>query len=111
LGDLEKRVMEILWEQPTAEHTARSIADRLPDFAYTTIATVLDRLTNKGMARRRKEGRVIQFVAVDTKAAFTVQAMLEALESSSDPSAALAQFAQAIDRDQAAALRDALNVR
>ncbi len=103
--------MDILWADPDREFTARAIADQLSEYAYTTIATVLDRLTNKGMARRRKEGRLVVFTTVDTRAAFTAQAMLEALEQSSDPDAALAQFVQAIPRDEADILRRALEAR
>lgn len=111
LGDLERRVMDLLWQEPDAECTARAIADQLPEYAYTTIATVLDRLTNKGMARRHKEGRVVVFTTVDTRAAFTAQAMVEALEASTDPDAALAQFVQAIPPSEADVLRRALDAR
>ncbi len=100
--------MDILWSEPGTELTARAVADLLPDHAYTTVATVLDRLTNKGMVRRRKQGRVIVFAAIDTRAAFTAQAMLEALEASSDPDAALAQFVQTMSRSEAQVLRRAL---
>src|SRR5664280_225061 len=48
LGDLERRVMEILWEHPGIELSGRQIADRLPGYAYTTVATVLGRLGDKG---------------------------------------------------------------
>ncbi len=103
--------MDLLWQEPGAELTARAVADQLPDYAYTTIATVLDRLTNKGMARRHKDGRVVIFTTVDTRAAFTAQAMMEALEASSDPGAALAQFVQAMPRSEAEVLRRALDAR
>ena len=57
LGDLERRVMDILWEEPEGERTVRSVADVLPEYAYTTVATVLERLSQKGLVRRRKVGR------------------------------------------------------
>ena len=49
LGDLERRVMEILWTGGGHEITGREVADQLPENAYTTVATVLDRLVHKGL--------------------------------------------------------------
>ena len=46
VGDLERRVMTILWEQGGDEMTGRQVADALPENAYTTVATVLDRLVH-----------------------------------------------------------------
>ena len=47
LGTLERRVMDVLWEEPGRERTGREVADAFPDHAYTTISTVLDRLVTK----------------------------------------------------------------
>ena len=61
LGELERRVMDILWEQPTRELTVRDVAELLPESAYTTVATVLDRLVHKDLVRRRMDRGSIQF--------------------------------------------------
>ena len=49
LGQLERAVMEALWDKsassPSSTFTAREVARTLPDHAYTTVLTVLDRLT------------------------------------------------------------------
>ena len=42
------------------------MAEQLPDYAYTTIATVLDRLSRKGKVRRTVEGRVHLYRATGT---------------------------------------------
>lgn len=109
LGDLERRVMEVLWAEPGRELSGRNVADALPDYAYTTIATVLDRLTHKGVARRRMNGRVIQFTAADTRAANTAMLMREALASTSDPDAALVCFVEGVSDAEAKVLRQALD--
>jgi predicted transcriptional regulator len=109
LGDLERRVMEVLWAKPGRELSGRNVADALPDYAYTTIATVLDRLTHKGLVRRRMNGRVIQFTATDTRAANTAMLMREALESTSDPDAALVCFVEGVSHAEAEVLRHALD--
>jgi hypothetical protein len=67
VGELERRVMMILWERGDDELTGRQVADALPEHAYTTVATVLDRLVHKGLVRRRKLGRSIRFAAVGTQ--------------------------------------------
>jgi predicted transcriptional regulator len=50
LGKLERAVMEALWTSSAKEAggTAREIAVTLPNHAYTSVLTVLDRLTRKG---------------------------------------------------------------
>ena len=109
LGDLERRVMDILWEVPERELTVRAVADVLPEYAYTTVATVLDRLSHKELVRRRKDGRVVQFVAVGTRGAHTAVLMREVLAVSSDPDAALIRFSETLSDAEATVLRQALD--
>jgi predicted transcriptional regulator len=57
LGELERPVMDAVWDQPPA--TVREIADRMrgdADRAYTTVMTTLDRLHKKGLLLREKDG-------------------------------------------------------
>ncbi|MGO8871399.1 MAG: BlaI/MecI/CopY family transcriptional regulator [Acidimicrobiales bacterium] len=109
LGDLERRVMEILWERPDGELTVRDVTQVLPDYAYTTVATVLDRLVHKGLVHRRMDGRTIQFTAVGTGDAHTAVLMHEALAAARDPDAALVCFAGSLSHSQALSLRRTLN--
>jgi predicted transcriptional regulator len=58
LGNLEERVMEIMWRanRPLA---VRDVAQKLrtkPALAYTTVMTTLDRLFKKELLARDKEG-------------------------------------------------------
>ena len=58
LGELEKKVMDILWKEKNS--TARDILIRLErqkKLAYTTVATILQRLYDKGLLLR-KENKV-----------------------------------------------------
>ncbi|MFQ5951271.1 MAG: BlaI/MecI/CopY family transcriptional regulator, partial [Candidatus Geothermarchaeales archaeon] len=55
LGPLEARVLAVMAEMD--ELSVRDVLVRLGEqreFAYTTIATTLDRLYSKGLVRRRK---------------------------------------------------------
>jgi predicted transcriptional regulator len=103
LGDLERRVIDVLWEEPGHELTGRDVANELPGYAYTT-----DRLVHKNLVRRRMDGRTIRFAATGTGAALTATLMREALGSTSDPDAALIRFAESVSPSEADVLRRAL---
>ena len=109
LGDLERRVMDIVWAAGGSETSGRQVADELPEYAYTTVATVLDRLTHKGVLRRRMDGRTIRFVPNGSKGAHTAVLMRHALSSDSDPDAALVRFAENLSASEAMVLRRALD--
>jgi predicted transcriptional regulator len=111
LGELERRVMTILWEQGDSELSGRQVADVLPGHAYTTVATVLDRLVNKGLVRRRMDGRAIRFAAIGSQGAHTAVLMHETLSHGDDPDAALARFAEILSPEEAAVLRSSLAAR
>ena len=101
--------MMILWEHGPGESTGRQVADALPEHAYTTVATVLDRLVHKGLVRRRMDGRTIRFAAVGTQGAHTAVLMREALADGQDHGAALVHFAGTLSREEAALLRSSLD--
>ena len=60
LGELEERLMEVLWdEHPLA---VRAVCDRLRGkLAYTTVMTTLDRLHKKGLLVREKAGNAFVY--------------------------------------------------
>jgi predicted transcriptional regulator len=105
LGELERRVMDILWEEPGREMAGRDVASLLPENAYTTVATVLDRLVHKGLVHRKMEGRFIRFTAIGTPGAHTAILMHEALAiGGEDRESALVRFAETLSPSEAAVL-------
>jgi predicted transcriptional regulator len=69
-GELETRVLNALLE--LGQGTARDLHARVGvalDLAYTTIATVLDRLHHKGLVRRHRDGRAFVYAAAVEKSA------------------------------------------
>ena len=67
LGPLETRLLELLWAQrrpATVAHIRRA----LPELAYTTIMTTLDRLYRKGLLLRDKDGRAFAYAPRYTRA-------------------------------------------
>ena len=61
LGSLEQQVMAILWEAGLS--SVHDVRRRLPDVAYTTLMTTLDRLHRKGLVTRVKIGRAFRYEA------------------------------------------------
>jgi predicted transcriptional regulator len=104
LGDLERAIMDVLWETDTSL-TVREVSARLTErnLAHTTVMTVLDRLAKKGFARRERDGRA-------TRETYVTELMLTALDQTGDRTAALTRFAQSVSGVEAEVLRDALEV-
>lgn len=69
LGRLESAVMDVVWSADGCL-TVAEIHELLPgqrSHAYTTIKTTLERLTDKGILRRRKAGRAYVYQPVVTQ--------------------------------------------
>jgi predicted transcriptional regulator len=96
--------MDILWEEPDLELTGRDVADVLSSNAYTTVATVLQRLVAKGLVRRRMDGGSIRFAPIGTQSTYTAVLMREALAADKDPQSALIRFAQTLSPSEASVL-------
>ena len=115
LGDLERSVMNVLWDSPQPL-TVRDVLDALDrsqsgrDLAYTTVMTVLDRLGAKEMVQREREGRAFRYSPSTTRDQATSELLNDALDQAGgDRTAALVHFAQSVDPAEAAALRAALD--
>ena len=58
--------MDALWDMsvalPSSTFTARDVASTLPNHAYTTVLTVLDRLTRKGIVERIRDGKTHHYL-------------------------------------------------
>jgi predicted transcriptional regulator len=67
LGPLETRLLELLWARRRPA-TVRHIRRAMPELAYTTIMTTLDRLYRKGLLLRDKDGRAFAYAARYTRA-------------------------------------------
>jgi len=109
LGELERAIMDILWESPdplTVRQVSGNLTER--DLAHTTVMTVLDRLAKKGFARRERDARAWRYRAAETREAYVTELMLSALEQTGDRHAALARFARSVSETEATALRRAL---
>jgi len=108
LGELERRVMDVLWDSSDEPSSGREVADALPDRAYTTVLTILERLRQKGFVQRTTRGRVHFFSAADSREAYVAELMIDAMGGTGNRQAVLARFAESVTPSEAQALRNAL---
>lgn len=113
LGDLERAVMDTVWEAAPAPLTGRQVADALLSrgLAYTTVLTVLTRLEKKGLLQRDATARAHTYTATASRADHVAVLLQQALGQAADRQAALQHFARTVTPAEADALRKALDGR
>jgi predicted transcriptional regulator len=120
LGDLERVVMEHLWDASTQcgpgfeGATVREVHDRFEGeraIAYTTVMTVLDRLAKKHLVTRERDGRAWRYLPADTREALTAQTMRRTLDDMdvTDRRTALLHFLDGATTDELADIKAALS--
>ncbi|WP_345017457.1 BlaI/MecI/CopY family transcriptional regulator [Actinomadura keratinilytica] len=114
LGELERTVMEVLWERDgaglpaaTARDVSRALASER-DLAHTTVMTVLDRLAKKGFLHRERDGRAWRYRPVASREEYVTELMLGALNETGDRDAALVRFVHSVSQTEADVIRQAL---
>lgn len=118
LGDLERAVMDLLWEHQEAitanmlrdllsQRTSEDIVESRP-LAVTTVLTVLSRLEKKGLVERERASRPHRYRAVTSREEHTAELMLEVLGSAPDREAVLARFIGTVSAGEAETLRNLL---
>jgi predicted transcriptional regulator len=106
LGPLEAKIMKVVWERPGEYHSVRDVLPLLEgDLAYTTVMTVMARLYEKGLLRRRRDGRAWSYRAALSREAYAASTMSEALGVAQDRTAALLHFVADLPPKEADALR------
>lgn len=109
-GELESRIMQIVWSRPTPV-TVHQVLDDLGvdrQVAYTTAVTVIERLREKGWLERHREGRSFRYRATRTEGEYAASLMGQALDEASDRTAALIRFSSQLTQSELTALRNAL---
>jgi predicted transcriptional regulator len=108
-GALEDAVLHVLWshDEPLLPS---SIREELPmDLAYTSVATVLVRLVEKGIVGREAIGNAYGYFAAVDEATLIARRMTAVLEQSSDRRTALAGFVGSLGKRDAKLLRALLD--
>jgi predicted transcriptional regulator len=100
LGELEKAVMEIVWK--VKKCTVRDVLSKLEKdrkIAYTTVATILHRLDEKGLVDKKTAGSGFIYSPKVSKEAYTKQIANSFLNKfiGSYGDDAIASFAESVD--------------
>ncbi|MFI5911634.1 BlaI/MecI/CopY family transcriptional regulator [Dactylosporangium sp. NPDC051541] len=107
-GSLESEVMAVLWAA-TAPLAPAQVQQLLGgQLAYNTVQTILTRLQEKGLVRRRANatgGRSYLYFAAEDRATAAARRMRAVLESPGDRRAVLQQFTAGLDPADAEFLR------
>jgi predicted transcriptional regulator len=103
-GTLEADVMAALWALDRPASPSDVIEQMQTDLAYTSIATVLGRLCDKGLAERQRSGRAYVYRASETEAELTARKIHSLLDATKDRASALAGFASGLEPADAASL-------
>ncbi|GAA1245244.1 BlaI/MecI/CopY family transcriptional regulator [Oryzihumus leptocrescens] len=116
LGELERAVMEHLWTRtgngdgPATVREVHDVVGAERDLAYTTLMTVLDRLTRKGVVERERDGRAWRYAPLGSREQLTARTLRDALGGlgADDRRAAMVHFLDEASADEIADLRAAL---
>lgn len=115
LGELERALMEQLWDsaaQRPEGATVRDVLEALPaerGLAYTTVMTVLDRLSKKGLVTRERDGRAWRYTPAGTRESLTAETMRASLDNANDRRATLLHFLDGATPEELDDLRAALS--
>src|SRR6266487_7133844 len=103
-GDLKQQVLTALLasDVPLTPGQVRDAIDA--DLAYTTVMTVLNRLSEQGLVARRRAGRAYAYTAVVDQAEVTARQMQRLLTTGEDRVAVLRQFLDVLSDDDERAL-------
>jgi predicted transcriptional regulator len=105
MGSLEADVLQELWSAD-GSLTANDVRAALDyELAYTTVNTILTRLTTKGLVQRTREGRSYAYRAELGDDELTADRMHRELARAHDRSAALSRFVDTLTAKEMAALR------
>ncbi|HYM94498.1 MAG TPA: BlaI/MecI/CopY family transcriptional regulator [Chitinophagaceae bacterium] len=100
LSDLEQEVMNFIWDKN--ESSVRDVLEYLNKtrkIAYTTVATIIQRLENKGFLIKREQGKTNYYKAKLAKQTYTKRIADSFIKKfvGSFGDAAIASFAEGLD--------------
>ena len=96
-GELEARVMDVMWDLQKA--TIQDVCDRLGERNYLTVTTVMNRLVYKNVLQRWRVGKVYFYAPIQTREAFLQSVSHQVVQSLVEDfgQLAISQFSDVID--------------
>lgn len=107
-GALEAEVLALLWATGEARSPEEVRAELGDELAYTTVATILGRLHEKGVVRREARGRGFAYAAIVDEAGLAARRMRAVLDAEDDRAGVLSRFVADLDNGDLSKLREAL---
>lgn len=111
-GDLQAQIMRVMWrlDRGSVEQVRNGLPKRSRR-AYTTVQTVLNRLAERGLLRREREGNMILYSARVSEADYVSTSLNRALSGASQEArrAALANLVGDLDSSELEEIRELAN--
>jgi predicted transcriptional regulator len=108
-GQLEGDVLAVLWAAESPMTPAEIRAELGGDLAYTTVATIVGRLYDKGLVQRAKAGRTHTYWPIVDEVDVASSGFRSVLTRSHDRRALLQGFVQSLSPDDETLLQSLLN--
>ena len=108
LGELEAEILAALASSEGGVTPAEVRALVSDDLAYTTVATILNRLCDKDLATRERQGRSYRYCLAVDEADLVAERMRLQLRHANDRFSALGQFVSGLAPAEEQALRAVL---
>ncbi len=115
LGSLEQSVMGVLWKRSDPANVS-DVQAAVPEAAYTTVKTTLERLTRKGILTRIRDGKAYLYRAAVTQEELERRIVAETMDKlvSRFPGAVVSYFTTSgntLSDETAALLQEAIERR
>lgn len=107
LHELESAIMNVIWSKQLANFSVNevlSILEKQRDIAYTTVMTTLGRLYDKGVLKRKREGKRYLYSAKLSREQFLETVAREVLDSAVGEHKALAMLVEKVSESSASEL-------
>lgn len=102
LGELESEVMKIIWQSkgPISVRTVTHNLQKKRQIAYTTVMTIMGRLTEKGILKRTELGKAYIYHPIYSKERFLARVSRQIIKNfvSNFGESAIAHFAQEVEK-------------
>ena len=101
LGELETQVMKIVWQaqEPFSVSDVVKVLSKKRTIAYTTVMTIMTRLTEKGLLKHTSSGKAYLYKPVLSKDTFLTRVSKQIIKNlvSNFGDTAIAHFAQELE--------------
>lgn len=102
LGELESDVMEIIWQSkgPISVRIVTQSLQKKRQIAYTTVMTIMGRLVEKGLLKRKESGKAYIYQPVYSKDRFLTRVSRQIIKNfiANFGDTAIAHFAEELNR-------------